>query len=109
MPYPPDSLLDPVGDDEVWRPHYQPELEAKYPVTKAYGTICFTWFCKLCVLVNETYVTIYNGRLRDVKIEAVSDLEARIRDWYKNLPECLRFDNIASVEFCPPPHIMCLK
>ncbi|KAI9900107.1 hypothetical protein N3K66_004369 [Trichothecium roseum] len=109
MPFHPSSLLDPVGDDDPWRPRYLGGLEETYPPIKSQITLCFSWFCRLSMLVHEMYNTVYSEKPNGVKVQDILDLEERLRQFYRNLPSSLRRDDIASAAYCPPPHIFCLN
>lgn len=98
-----------MGDDDIWRPLYLSPVEESYPVTKSYQTLCFSYFCRLSMIIHEIYNTVYSGRLNDLRVQSVLDLEDRLRQFYKDLPDCLRGDNITSATHCPPPHIFCIK
>lgn len=60
-------------------------------------------------IVNEIYNKIYSGKLDNLKMQSVLDLEDNLRTFYHTLPDVLRLDDITTRSFCPPPHILCLK
>ncbi|KAH6962615.1 fungal-specific transcription factor domain-containing protein [Ilyonectria sp. MPI-CAGE-AT-0026] len=109
LPYDPSSILDRAGDEAVWRPLYLAEIENAYPGTEALSSLTFSWFCRLSILVNDLYNTVYNSRADEVQVQKIVALEERLRGFYTDLPEVLRISDVASLAFCPPPHIMCLN
>ncbi|KAJ5239420.1 hypothetical protein N7468_004039 [Penicillium chermesinum] len=90
LPYSPDSLFDTSDNDLEWRPFYLKEAETSYPFTKSSNTLHIVYFGKLARIINEAYDKVYSQSLQNLKLQSISELEAKLRSFHASLPDQLR-------------------
>ncbi|PCG96150.1 Transcription factor [Penicillium occitanis (nom. inval.)] len=64
------------------------------------------------IIINECYNTVYNGHSgtpQSIKPEAIFDLERKLHNFHRTLPDCLRIEDASDLTVCIPPHIMSLN
>ncbi|QRD83688.1 nitrogen assimilation transcription factor nirA [Aspergillus flavus] len=108
-PYLPSTLFDLSDEGELWQPPHLLETDQLYPETKCHSTLTFVHFCNLAQIINESYKTVYIHPSRNINPDDIFRLEEKLVSFHKNLPSSLRFEEGANVQFCVPPHILCLN
>lgn len=109
MPYSPRCLLDHSDNDEPFLPLFLKETLPTNPPIKSYNTLTFITFCEMTQFINQSFNIIYNGRLNDLKSQAVLNLEKRLRAFHRAWPEPLQLENFESAVPSAPGHIYCIK
>ncbi|KAJ6023638.1 hypothetical protein N7460_014033 [Penicillium canescens] len=109
LPYNSASLFDISDDEDLWQPPNLLEADKIYPKTKCHSTLTFMHFCDLAQIINESYDTVYNGRARNMNPSVIFGLEQKLVTFYQQLPASLQIEDGANLQFCVPPHILCLN
>jgi hypothetical protein len=101
--------VDDTAELEAWVPH---GLLAPYVPKQAHSISCFIQMCGLAEILNPILVHLYSPT------QALSPSDAwqcalqegaKLRDWWRDLPEHLKINLATQALECPPSHIVTLK
>jgi hypothetical protein len=109
----PISFLDVYEEYEHWKPFaYNKSAHEAYSGSPAYSVSTFTGLCKLSVIMNRILNEIYAEATFDKSPEQLSELQkqldSRLRDWHRDLPQHLKLEPAKPPEVIPPPHVLSL-
>lgn len=104
------TFLDHYEELEDWQPFAYTDVQS-YPGSPAYSVSTFTELCKLSLILNGILNKVYSERSSNRSPEelltTLKTLDGKLDEWYKALPDSLRFGNNAT-EITPPPHVLSL-
>ncbi|KAL5115807.1 hypothetical protein ACEQ8H_006302 [Pleosporales sp. CAS-2024a] len=106
---PPRVLMDDTAELETWVPH---GTLSHYPPKPAHSISCFIQMCGLAEILNQIFIHLYsttpNLPVAHMKQCALTQ-GAKLRDWWRHLPEHLKINLGDPALECPPSHIVTLN
>lgn len=102
--------MDDTAEIEPWTPHGL--LAPNYPPKQAHSISCFIQMCALAEILNPVLINLYNPsqELSQAHAYQCAVTEgAKLRAWWRDLPDHLKINLAASQLECPPSHIVTLK
>ncbi|KAI0068074.1 hypothetical protein BV25DRAFT_1875230 [Artomyces pyxidatus] len=105
-----DTPLPDVDADEMWQPHALDPAALNYTPVPGRVMLSFRAGASLITITGTIMDRIYPVRpiSHAAKRAALVELEARLDQWFAELPEGLAYDVASKRNIVPPPHILIL-
>ncbi|GAA5862506.1 hypothetical protein JCM8547_002087 [Rhodosporidiobolus lusitaniae] len=111
----PSHPVDDTDDDTLWEPHSPPGIEPparlkNYPPQPALTSSTFRSFCQLSEILNSILLQLYvSGPRKSTQISTRNGLDARLDDWWTEVKQEIKLEDLSKREWAPPPHILNLN
>ncbi|KAF4345145.1 pathway-specific regulatory [Fusarium beomiforme] len=108
LPEPPkwDPAMPEEPETDLWPPYPIPEDEllSDYIPRPSHLLLCFTYTCKISVIITDILFNIYGSNRRKDVLDFVHTTRARLQSWRSSLPMYLQVGYQAQT--CPPTHFV---
>jgi hypothetical protein len=108
-PYPAFELFDKYDDSKLWQPVHAKEVVDSFAPSPSWVTSTLCVFSSLHEITTDMLLLFSRAQGTRQFTDQISDIDARFRKWYADIPDGMKISQPSVLTQSPPPHIVSLK